>query len=326
MGIVPLFLSSSNLWTPVRSALTLALVCDVATGILIFRLTRSITASETAAGIAALLWFLFPVTALIGLRGMEASLSTLLVMTALRLTVRFASPGMTWKGSVLLGAVLALGGLARTDNLVCTGLATAVAVALAPRRNMTGRRVFGWLVLSAVTATLLVMPWFVWSYKLSGALVQVSGLVKLRAVWVFGSLPGWGGTFAQQFATLTHRVLASFVTPIRFLIGEEFHSTAMTPAITLAVLFLYATRRRSLAGRSSQRERAAPPSRSPFHGLSPTVHSLASSGRHTRRGTACRYSVSRRSSPPRDSRRCSMGADAGGRVRSCSPPRAVSPC
>ncbi len=86
----------------------------------------------------------------------------------------------------------------------------------------------------------LTAPWFLWNLRHFGSLVQVSGLVKLRAgANIFGALPAWGASFGDHVRALAHRLLAPVLVPTRFLIGEEFHSSAMTPVATIAIALLY---------------------------------------------------------------------------------------
>jgi hypothetical protein len=256
-AIVPLFSTTSDLWIPIRAALTLSLVFDVISGIIIVDLARRVGRPDRAGLIAAALWFLFPITAFLGLRGMESSLSTVLVLLSLRLTLTAVDQQFSWRSAFPCGIAFALSGLARTDNLPCVGLAILMVVMVATRPESRRRGCY-WLLVTGATAVLLVAPWLLWNLDRFGSIVQVSGLIKLHTRYLFGALPDWGTTPEAGIRALAHRVFAPVLVPVRFLLGEEFKSTALTPVITFLAIAVYALPVCLQAGRFVRDRKALP--------------------------------------------------------------------
>jgi hypothetical protein len=235
--IVPFFLPP-GLWVPVHLALTVTVLFDILSGVLIFRITRRITLSDTATAIACILWAFFPST-LLGLRGMESSLSVLTVLLSMHFTLAALDTNFSMRSSVVSGVALALAGLARTDNLPCLAVATAGVVLFAAHDRKVQQSAWRWWLCQGVIATILVAPWFVWNWREFGMLVQVSGQIKLHAPGLFGALPPWEDSFGGNVRVLGHRLLAPLLTPMRFLLGEEFHAGVLTPILTLIVAGLF---------------------------------------------------------------------------------------
>lgn len=215
--LVPIWwVPTTDLWIPVRMALTVTLVLDLASGGLIHRLVSRYADARTAA-LATTLWFLSPLTFFLGLRGMEASVSTLAI-----LLVFLALPrdGATLRRSTVLGLAVGLAGLARTDNLVSVGLAVAVTLLLPGAGRDVASRIRG-LVVTGSTALAVMLPWFTWCVVEFGHVIQVSGRVKAVTTKIAGRLPhDW-----SDLDTWAHATMAPLVTVVRFLSAEEFRKT-----------------------------------------------------------------------------------------------------
>lgn len=239
--LVPVFrLCGDDLWTPVRVALSLAALCDLVSGLLIYRLLASGRGHggeggenrgkdlegrrlQSLAEIATRVWFLLPATFLLGLRGMESSLNTLLILVVVYFLrrCRFASADLRPRHAVVAGILVAICGYARTDNLPVVGLALAGAVwFLAGAATRTQR--LRWLALCSATAALAMAPWFLWSYLNFGSLMQVSGQVKFVARDLFGALPWSWSSPSAALSTVAHVFFAPFYVTGSFLCGEEF--------------------------------------------------------------------------------------------------------
>jgi hypothetical protein len=237
--LVPVFaLAGDQLWLPVKLALTLASLCDLATGLLILAILRALGAGARA-WLAALFWFLSPLTVLVGLRGMEASLSALLVvlvfwrLTALALAPRPPGPGQ----AVATGLLIGLAGLARVDNLAVLGLATVVFLAALGRSPSRWLRPACWRWLSVVTvaAGTTVLPWFWWNLASFGSLVPVSGQVKTHFA-IYGSLDTDWHSLRSVARFLTDATVAPLFHAARFACVEEFATARFTHAVTLGLV------------------------------------------------------------------------------------------
>ena len=83
--LVPIFLlGPSDLWSPVRMALGLTVLLDLASAVVLFRALRA-AADEKTATVGAILWLASPFSFFLGMRGMEASLSVFLLLLLLLL-------------------------------------------------------------------------------------------------------------------------------------------------------------------------------------------------------------------------------------------------
>lgn len=254
--LVPLFKAAGDsLWLPVRLALMMAALCGLGTGWLILAIIRALGAGR-GDRLAALFWFLSPFTLLLGLRGMEASLSALLVVAVFwRIAVLARSSHEPRLGdAAVTGVLLGLAGLARLDNLIVLGLALAVfAVGLArSTATLPGRVVRRWLTVVAAVALVVVLPWLIWNQMTFGSPVPVSGQVKTH-FGIYGTLATDWHSVKGVARTLTNATVAPLFHAARFASLEEFSSARFTLAATLglvaAVLVPLLRRRRILRDR-----------------------------------------------------------------------------
>lgn len=244
LAVIPAFwLVPGDLWWPVRSALSMTVVCDLASGFLLHDLVRR-HRSPTIAAAAAAAWFLLPPTALLGLQGLEASLSTLLLLFLLRNLDGSASQSrVSTRSAAMTGVWLGLAGLARTDNLATAGLAVIVCSVL-QGADRGARATWLRLAVHGSAAALVTAPWFAWNLHHFGSLVQVSGQVKLRVHELFGGLPwGWGDPGSAAL-TVLHMLFPTMLVSSKYLCGEQFDGGSFALPVGLAsqalVLLLFA--------------------------------------------------------------------------------------
>jgi len=173
MGLlVPLAALVSGAEAFVRTALASSVVLGAATAVLVWRLTRRLTASAGIAFIATVLYWLNPRAVLSSLNGLETSLATLLFAAALLLVARKAEePALGAVREAGLGVVLGLMFLARTDTVFYAAALYVSAVALAPAGARLRRAVVVGLV-----AAVFAVPWVLWCWLRFGSPVPSSGL------------------------------------------------------------------------------------------------------------------------------------------------------
>jgi 4-amino-4-deoxy-L-arabinose transferase-like glycosyltransferase len=176
-------------------------LATAATGYVLFRIGRSI-GDERAGELMALLFLLSPFSWIIPLSGCEGGLVVLCVALAIWQAARMRE--VDTRSALLLGALVGLAGLARTDN---------VFLALG---------MFGWLLtrtrqprpLAAFVgaAALVVSPWVIWNLMRFGTIVQVSGAAKL-ALHHHHRLP-----FGLRYMFSNLYEVVAF--PTQFMVGE----------------------------------------------------------------------------------------------------------
>lgn len=225
LALVPLWRQGfglpADLWVPIHLALTLCAALDLVTGLLLYRLLTTI-GMPRAAPWACGIWFLSPAPLLLTLRGLEASLSALLVLLAFLLAIHALDRGRpSLRLLVVLGGAFGLAGLARTDNWPFLGCAlAAMTIAAAWRHRWSWSAALRVPLVAGGVGALLAMPWFLWSWKVVGTPWQVSGAAKLVNPHIFGHL--------AETATRVHLppIVISLVrpglVPLRFVLGEEF--------------------------------------------------------------------------------------------------------
>jgi len=237
--LVPIFaIFSDSLWIPVRIAVSTCALFDLFTGILIYNLLKHCGLKKGAL-LASLFWFLMPFTTLLGLRAMEASLSVLIIMLLTTVMMSTVAKGkqIGMKDAVLVGGIIGLAGLARTDNLPTLALITALFSCLVFRRQLgSWAKSLVWLSVSGITASLVMVPWFIWNYTRFESIVQVSGLTKLYSKGVYGALLTDWGSFSGIVKSLSYPILAPVIFPCRYLCGEEFSQPMVSFPVVLCLL------------------------------------------------------------------------------------------
>lgn len=152
--------------TPVRIALALGAISDSLVAVVIYSALRRLQ-SESAAVVGGLAYAINVMPMFQAVNGLETGLAALMLALAWLQTLRLlrAPSGRT---ALVWGAIFGLSFLARTDSavvLACLGLYAAWRLRKSPLLIVGG----------AITALIVVAPWFLWNYANFGsALDQVS--------------------------------------------------------------------------------------------------------------------------------------------------------
>jgi 4-amino-4-deoxy-L-arabinose transferase-like glycosyltransferase len=198
---VPVFAVVDSAWGPIRIILSMLGLATAATGYVLFRIGRSI-GDERAGELMALLFLLSPFTWIIPLSGCEGGLVVLTIALAIWQAARMRED--TSRSAFLLGALVGLAGLARTDNVFL-----AIGV-------------FGWLLTRTrqprlllafiAAAALVISPWVIWNLVRFGTVMQVSGAAKI-AFRHFHPMP-----FGIRY--FFHNLYDVIAFPTQFMVGE----------------------------------------------------------------------------------------------------------
>lgn len=224
------------LWAPIHGALSLTTLLDLLSGLVLYRIL-SARGDRLAAAVAAVVWLLWPLPALVGVRGMEASLTALALLLLFWEVDALGRRPARWRDAVCVGALLAVCGLARTDHLLLCGLTLVLCVFGGAIRALD-RPAMGirWLAVVAFSALLVVTPWFAWSTTRFGSFLQVSAIVKARGYGIVGSLPDdWDHPIGFLDAA-SHALFAPLLVPLRHLCGEEFVEPRWFPVLAAFIL------------------------------------------------------------------------------------------
>jgi hypothetical protein len=140
--------------------------------------------------IAATIWLLNPFTLVLGFRGMEGPLNTLLIAVVLLSCDSVRRRATYTAGEVArLGTWVGLSLLARTDNvLLLAAISIVLAIELGSRRAWRDLMLKGGIL--AGTAALITLPWCAWNLATFGSLVQTSQRAK-QMFNLYGRLPPW---------------------------------------------------------------------------------------------------------------------------------------
>ena len=234
-------------WIPVHVAASLCAVLDVLAALVLYRLVRACGAGR-GAGWAAGIWLLSPYSVLIGLRGVENTLTVSLIAVTMLLAARWLKDGPPpdhasrgTRRAAALGALVGLATLARTDNAPLLGLTLVVQLVVAarraPREAWSGgrwRAALGALAVAALVAGVIVAPWVLWNLRVFGSPLQVSGLAKMGNGSLFGHLPTASGPWTPARVGLS--LIAPVWVPTRFLLGEEYSRPLLARLLTAAVV------------------------------------------------------------------------------------------
>jgi len=214
---VPVFAVFDSPWLPIHLLLCLLAVATAMTAYVMFRIGRAL-GDERAGELMAVFFLLSPFTWIIPLRGCEAGLSVLCIALAVLQAARIREVDV--HGVAILGALVGLAGLARTENV------------------LLGVAMFGWLIARtrrprhllafASAALVVVSPWLIWNLVRFGTIVQVSGAAKTQ-FHLYHPLRGYLGV---PFDMLAHA--------IQFVAGEEFQPRRRTIALAITSVVLVA--------------------------------------------------------------------------------------
>ena len=218
---VPVFAVFDSAWAPIRIILCMLGLATAATGYVLFRIGRSI-GDERAGELMALLFLLSPFSWIIPLSGCEGGLVVLCVALAIWQATRMRE--VDTHSALVLGALVGLAGLARTDNVF-------LAIGM-----------FGWLltrtrqprslVAFIAAAAVVVSPWVIWNVIRFGTIVQVSGAAKL-AFHHHHPLPA-----SLRYAFVNLYEIVAF--PTQFMVGELMLPRRWTDGFVIANAAIFA--------------------------------------------------------------------------------------
>jgi 4-amino-4-deoxy-L-arabinose transferase-like glycosyltransferase len=225
-------------WIPIHAALSLLVLCDVMSTWLVYRIAAGWSAR---AGLAAtLLWITCPLAVATSHRGMESSLSTLLVLAGTRAFLRWRDRPRESGRGVLLGLILGLAILARTENLLFL-ITVGVCALGAHRRSAPHLWGVGLLPVAG-----LLGPWILWQLRTFGSVEQSSG-TAIRVLRIYGHLDSPAhtsspamllGQVRDVFEWLHRAALAQEFEPLRGL-GSAY--VVASAALALGVVILGTT-------------------------------------------------------------------------------------
>lgn len=169
--LVPVYAAAGDHATlPIYIALLGSALCNVLTGLILFRLVRTY-ASVRAAFFGLVLWSFGPAIVRQAVNGLETSLATLLVVASveyyLRVFRRAVQPSR--RQALTLGILLGLSVFARVDALL---LVAALGIDAFLRRRPHELRALAW---TAGAALVVMLPWCIGSQALFGSPLPDSG-------------------------------------------------------------------------------------------------------------------------------------------------------
>ena len=207
-----------SMWLPIRTALSLNVLFDAVTAILLFRMLDSLHGRRAAWFVAAS-WVCAPTNAILAFLGMEGSLAAMLLVGLLAWILNPRARERAPRHALVAGLLWGLSGLARTDLLPLAGGVAGIAAVHRPIRWRARLRWFG---LAALTAGVVSSPWFGWNLQNFGTIEQTSGRAKRHAVYVYGMLPSRLDGPIHIVATGASRLFAPVVTLTGWLTREDF--------------------------------------------------------------------------------------------------------
>ncbi|MBI4518233.1 MAG: glycosyltransferase family 39 protein [Deltaproteobacteria bacterium] len=169
--IVPFFaLAGNDAELPIQCAVTLGALLGVSTLACIYGSARQITASALAGALAVIFYAVNASVTMESLNGLETALANLLFAASAWyfLAVRTV---LDTRRAATAGLLAGLSVLARTDSAFLLGMMMVAAAA-------GGRAGARWRPAAAmlVTATLVVLPWEIWSVAVAATPLQSSGV------------------------------------------------------------------------------------------------------------------------------------------------------
>ena len=159
------FLFGSHHWFSIHLALTVSAFFDAAAGFLIYRVLEKLDKPGLGLWAAAFFWF-HPYGILHSMNGLETALNSYFLALLLYLSLGATTKSLH-RGWLLLGTVIGLALLSRTDNIF--PIVAFLVYLFWRERNVRT------ILKLAVPAVLLVVPWLVYNLVSFGTVVQTSG-------------------------------------------------------------------------------------------------------------------------------------------------------
>ncbi|MBN1657232.1 MAG: hypothetical protein JXA93_02470, partial [Anaerolineae bacterium] len=159
----------------VLAALAVASCFDAVSAWMGYRVVKRLTGRAEPGVLVALAYFLNPFVWLLSLNGLETALCVMLVaLTAERLVALQDNPAPGVFDFAVLGALLGLAVLARTDNVF---LVAGCGLGIFLWRGFTPVQRIGRLTVVGAVTVAVTAPWFVWNWITFGSIMQVSGSI-----------------------------------------------------------------------------------------------------------------------------------------------------
>lgn len=183
--------------TPVRAALFLLSLFNVATLIVLFRWMQRLTGSALVAVIVGLIWVLNFYVLFDTLNGLETAISVFFIAAALsQFHLLAESDALDVRRMRWLGPLLGLAIFARIDNFI---LAAVLWTALLIRHRRDPALPKALLSMTAIAA-LVTLPWWIYSWHYTGTLFPVSGpAVRFRSLTSVSHAPTFANFYAPMF-------------------------------------------------------------------------------------------------------------------------------
>lgn len=209
-GFQPLFVFASVpafwIWhgvdAPLRAALALTALCDVASLFVLHRLVRERARGRLAPLAAALVWAVHPYVLKTALNGLETSMAALLLLVVLLQLDRARRRGpraFGAAGALRLGAWLGAGALARVDLLLMAPVVAWVFLRDGRRGALPPRPIAAGLSLVGAAAATVMLPWWLYAWRWTGSVMQISGrAVRDMELANVGHAPTWSGFYAPM--------------------------------------------------------------------------------------------------------------------------------
>lgn len=180
---------------PIHAVLLLSSLMDAVSMLIAYRLVKRLTGQPEAGVLAGLLYFLNPFVWMYSINGLETSLNVMLIaLTAERFVAIGYKTAPRMSDYLMLGSLLGLAVLARTDNVFL--VASCGLVILLQRQIALSQRIKRLLAVGIAIA-FFTAPWFMWNYLTFGSIIQVSGSILPyleRQIFVLDSPPPAAGT------------------------------------------------------------------------------------------------------------------------------------
>jgi len=178
-----------GLSSPYHSMLLLCSFFNLATSFFLYRLLRLYTKEALMALLGLYLWLFNPYVILISLSGLEVSLAVFFISVVLYVYCLSLKSGLTWRVSFLLGILIGLGVLSRTDFgffALIIGIHSLWRL-FAFEKSLV---YFYKITLMVVVSVVVASPWFIWSIINFGTIQQDSAITIVGFVTA-SFIPSW---------------------------------------------------------------------------------------------------------------------------------------
>lgn len=173
--ISPLFsLFENDKVIPIHISLIILALFNIMAMYILALYTALITKKGYSVLFFCILWALHPYILENTLNGLETAVSTFFVaLTLFYYTFKYNSQAVGFRSSVLLGVFIGLSMLARIDSALLSIL-IACHYLFFTKENNYGERIKNLLIVS-FSAFCIMLPWWVYSYTITGDIFQISG-------------------------------------------------------------------------------------------------------------------------------------------------------